>query len=309
MEQTRQLAVAISERFTQRVLSEIAGNNAQNFKVTEEQRRLVQGYYMGCDNALRNAGQKWENVNIDAALAGNIVKYMRVGIDMSIENSLWVIPRQNRGKVDLTFQLGYEGRKQVAKRYSLSPIEDIRDELIYSTDKFKIIKRDAKHPVESYEFEVTNPFNRGTLIGGFVYVEFQDSRKNFVFTMSKAEIDKRKSKAQTTKVWDDWYDAMARKTIIHAACRRITIDPKLIDQDYKAILREETAASEANANAEIEANANNGEVIDVMPDVPYIPPDKQEEAQQQQQEAQTEEPANQTAPAPQQGQFQGGLPF
>ena len=34
------------------------------------------------------------------------------------------------------------------------------------------------HPVASYEFEITNPFDRGDIVGGFGYLEYDDPTQN-----------------------------------------------------------------------------------------------------------------------------------
>lgn len=271
---------SLSQVFTAKVLNELVGSVGK-MEVTEEQRRLVQGYYMGCDKALRTAEERrkgdkkpfvWANVNIDSTLAQNIVNYMRVGIDMGVENSLWVVPMYNgkNGKYDLTFRIGFEGRKQLARKYSLDEIVDIKDDLIYSTDKFKVVKRDSQHEIENYELEVTSPFDRGELVGGFVYVEFANPRKNFVFLMSKKDIEKHKAKAQTNSIWDEWYDLMARKTILHAACKKISLDPQKISDNYCRIVAADVQADQLAASQVIAENANNGAVIDV--DVPEQEP-------------------------------------
>lgn len=265
--------VSLSVAFTNKVMNELSSGVKVNW--SDDQRRLAQSYYMGIEHALQIAEERrkgglpyaWQNVSIDSDLAQNIAMYIRFGIDMRIANSLWVVPRMDNkaGKYKLNFMLGHEGRKTIAMKYALDEIVDIHDELVYSTDRFSIVKKDANHPVETYSLEITNPFDRGDIVGGFVYVQFENESKNFIFVMSKKDIDKHRAKAMTTKIWDEWYEQMARKTLIHAVCKRITIDAQKIDVNYKQWQKAEVASESQNAQAIIEENANNGEVIDVEP--------------------------------------------
>lgn len=275
-------AVSLSAHFVNKVLAELGGSIKVEW--TDEQRRLAQGYYMGIERALqaaeerRNASKNalpfnWKNTIIDSDLAQKIATTVRFGLDMRIDNNLSVVPRMDNkvGKYRLSFMIGYEGRKLIAKKYSLDKLVDIKDELVYSSDKFSIVKKDATNNVESYKFEITNPFDRGKLIGGFAYIQFEDPTKNFVFLMSLSDIEKHKNKALTSAIWNEWFEQMARKTIIHAACKKISVDPAKIDEAYRQWERGETENAISNSQEMIAAKANNGNVIDVMPEEPKLP--------------------------------------
>lgn len=268
-------AVSLSTHFVNKVLTELSGSVKVDWN--EEQRRLAQGYYMGIERSLQAAEERrntakntvpfnWKNTVIDSDLAQKIATNVRFGLDMRIDNNLFVVPRMDNkvGKYRLSFMVGYEGRKLIAKKYSLDSLVDIKDELVYASDKFSIVKKDATHDVESYNFEITNPFDRGELIGGFCYVQFEDASKNFVYVMSKKDIEKHKAKALTANIWNEWYDLMARKTIIHAACKKISIDPKKIDDAYREWERSETETAIDKSQETIKELANNGDVIDVV---------------------------------------------
>lgn len=272
-------AVSLSAHFVNKVLAELGGSIKVEW--TDEQRRLAQGYYMGIERALQAAEERrnpsknalafnWKNTVIDSDLAQKIATTVRFGLDMRIDNNLSVVPRMDNkvGKYRLSFMIGYEGRKLIAKKYSLDKLVDIKDELVYSSDNFSIVKKDATNNVESYKFEITNPFDRGKLIGGFAYVQFEDPTKNFVFLMSLSDIEKHKSKALTSAIWNEWFEQMARKTIIHAACKKISVDPAKIDEAYKQWERGETENAIASSQEIIAEKANNGNVIDVMLEEP-----------------------------------------
>lgn len=265
---------SVSKRFTELVIKEFT-SSVGGAEVTDMQRSLIQGYFIGCDNALASAeadrikaGNKdklplvWSNVSVDSTLAQNIITYAKLGLDMSVANHLFAIPRMNNktGKYQLSFQPGYKGREIVSRRYSYDPIVDITYGLIYSTDKFVARKRDAKNEFDNYELEITNPFNRGDVVGGFGYVTYENKSQNTLVLMSKAQIDKRRDKAMSKTFWSSWYEEMALKTVAIATCKTVTIDPKKVDDNYRALLKADD--TEMQLADEVITNAN-GEIIDI----------------------------------------------
>ncbi len=276
-----------SQRFTDVIMREFT-NSTGNVKLTQHQRNLIQGYFIGCDNALQAAEQKriaeakkggdwgaqnaaktpytWNNVNIDGKLAQRVVVYAKLGLDMTLPNHLFAIPYMNgkNKKYDLNFQEGYRGKEIKTKKYSYYSIRNIAYELVYSNDVFKPYKRGACHTMDSYEFEIKNPFDRGTLVGGFAYIEFDDPQRNILLIMSKADIEKRHKVAKSKDFWDKWYDEMALKTVVSAACGKVTLDPEKIDPDFRIMQQSESDAEEAQLAEEIRQNANR-ETINVTP--------------------------------------------
>ena len=119
MEEKKDLArseqLAASERFTNMVLKEFSGSVAGAAEVTERQRRLIQGYFIGVDRALKLAEEErirknennknhdydntlpvsWNTVNM-GDLALDLVHYARMGLDMMQPNMLFPIPYKNK---------------------------------------------------------------------------------------------------------------------------------------------------------------------------------------------------------------------
>ena len=274
-------APSASQRFTDVVMREFT-NSTGNVNVTPHQKNLIQGYFIGCDNALRAAEEKrlkkaakddkwgemarkqlpytWKNVNIDAQLAQRIVAYAKLGLDMTLPNNLSAQPFMNgkNEKYDLLFWEEYRGRELKTKKYSFYPIKNIRYELVFSNDEFKVGKKDAFHTQDSYEFNIKNPFDRGTMVGGFAYVEFVEPQRNILLIMSKAEIDKHKAASPSggKGFWENWYNEMALKTIVHKICKQVTLDPEKIDPDFRIMQQNQRDAEEAQLAEEIQQNAN-----------------------------------------------------
>ena len=284
----------MSERFTAMVTKEFS-SGVGKLEITDAQRSLIQGYYINVDRALataederqrKNANNKdhkydntlpvtWANVNLPD-LALDLVHYAKIGLDMSLDNMLFPIPYKNNktGKYDITLMEGYNGKRYIGEKYALDKPIRVTIEVVYSTDKFKPIKKDATHN-EGYEFEITNPFDRGEIIGGFAYLAFKDSAKNTLIMMSRADIEKRKPRyasanfwGGTQKTWENgkqvevenegWYPEMVRKTLIREAysAKYLPRDPKKVDDAYRAAKAREAEYAKIEADAEIAEQGN-----------------------------------------------------
>jgi len=295
MTQEPKITLTHSERFTNKVLKEF-GAAAGEIQVTDYQRQLVQGYFIGIDRALAIAEENrvrknksnsdhsydndlpvtWENVNLKD-LALDVVHYARMGLDMMQPNHLSAIPYKNKKtqKYDVTLMQGYNGIKYIAEKYALDPPLDVTTELVYSTDNFRPIKKSVNQPVEAYEFEVINPFDRGEIKGGFGYIQFSDPTKNKLITMSMKDIEKRKPRYAAAEFWggktkqwengkqvevelEGWLDEMCLKTIKREvfSTKNIPIDPKKVDDNYHYMRMREAQIADIVAQAEIAEKAN-----------------------------------------------------
>lgn len=304
VETQKSVQLAMSERFTNKVLKEFGGNIAGAMQVTDYQRTLIQGYFIVIDRTLKKAEEDrirknennkdhaydndlpvtWENVNLND-LALDLVHYARMGLDMTQDNMLFPIPYKNNksNNYDITLMEGYNGKRYIAQKYGLDVPTAVTVEVVYSTDNFRPIKKGKDNRVENYEFEITNAFNRGTIVGGFAYLEFSDPTNNELIIMSMNDINKRKPKYASAnfwggkqKVWENgkqvevetegWIDEMVRKTIIREAfsSKHIPRDPKKVDDSYQYMKMREARYAEIEAQAEILASAN-ATLIDTTP--------------------------------------------
>lgn len=286
----------VSERFTQKVMAEFGGAVGAP-QVTEFQKRLIQGYFIAIDRALKMAEEErqrknaanrdhekydnplpitWDNVNLND-LALDVVHYARMGLDMMQDNHLFPIPYKNNKtqRYDITLMPGYNGIQYIAEKYAVQPPKAVTIELVYSTDTFQPIKKSAEHNVESYVFTINNPFNRGEVLGGFGYIEYDDPTKNELVIMTLKDIQKRKPRyasanfwGGTTTAWENgkkveqetegWFEEMCLKTIkreVYSA-KHIPRDPKKVDDAYQYMKMREARIAEMEANAEIEVYAN-----------------------------------------------------
>lgn len=277
--------LSASERFMEKIVKEFGQGTSIDANLTDTQKRIVGGYFIAIDRALKEADSRrkqdnnlpiiWNNVNLND-LAPDLVHYARIGLDMTQDNMLFPIPYKNNksGKYDITLMEGYNGRRYIAEKYAIDPPKDIRCELVYSTDTFRPIVKSATNKVENYEFEINNAFNRGEIVGGFAYLEFNDPTKNKLIIMTVADIEKRKPKYASPQFWNEWKTEMYKKTIIREACssKYIVVDPTKIDENYQYLKMREARFAEQEAQAEIDENANRI-IVDIPDEAPAPAPE------------------------------------
>lgn len=221
-------ALSNSEAFTNKVLKEFGQVMPGEFRVSDYQRQLIQGYFIQIDRALKGAEEQrlykngnnkdhkydntdpinWKTVDLNA-LALDVMHYARMGLDMTQKNMIFAIPFKDNSRTTaegtklytVNLMTGYNGIQYIAEQYALDKPKDVTIELVYSTDTFKPIKKSKDNKVEGYEFEINDPFDRGEIQGGFAYIQFSDPEKNKLIMMSKKDIEKRKPRYASAEFW------------------------------------------------------------------------------------------------------------
>lgn len=277
----------MSERFTNKVMSEF-GSQVAPIEATDKMRQLIMGYFIEIDRALKVAEEKrmrrseskrdpvpatWQNVNL-SDLALDVMHYAKIGLDMSLENMLCAVPYMNSKtkKYDVTLMEGYNGKQFISERYAMHLPLAVTIELVHANDSFEPIKKSRDIQVETYFFEITKPFDRGEVIGGFGYIEFEDPRKNKLITMTRAQIEKRKPDYAAPEFWggekdkwengqvvgktkvEGWFEEMCLKTIkreVYSA-KHLPRDPAKIDEHYRYTRKREAETIEAASQAAME---------------------------------------------------------
>lgn len=303
---------SLSTRFMNAVVKEFSGSVGE-VALTNFQRRLAQNYFIAVDQALSKAEQRrndkknklpivWANVDMQQ-LALDVVAAARVGLDPAQPNHVNMVPYKNNktGKYDIGFIDGYRGIEMKAVKYGLDIPDSVIVELVYANDHFKPIKKDIKNRVESYEFEIGNPFDRGEIVGGFYYHSYSTNpEKNKLVIMSIKDILKRRPEYAAAEFWggektvwkdgkpagkekvDGWYEHMCWKTIYRAAYRDITIDSQKIDDDYLRLKKQEDLFADQELDQEIAENANQ-DYIDIEAEIVDDPPETEDPKTEQKQ--------------------------
>ena len=288
-----------SERFTALVMKQYGGISTP-YTFTAKEKQLIRNYFICIDQMLqrteadrvrKNASNKnhdydnvlpysWKNIDMPQ-LAQDLAHYARVGLDMMEDNTLFPIPyKDSKGNLyTITLMEGYNGIRYQAEKYALDPFRSVTVEVIYQNDVFKPIKKSASNPVEGYEFDIPQPFDRGEPVGVFGYIEFEDSTKNKLVIFSKADVMKRKPRYAAPEFWggkkkayengkqvevdvEGWLPEMYEKTMkreIHGS-KRIPRDPAKIDDSYQYIRQREAQYVDIAVEAEVIENGNGSPV-------------------------------------------------
>lgn len=294
------IAVKQSEVFMNTVMRAFNTGNIE-IKPTQKQQELVQAYFIEIDKMLneteikrvqKNANNTdpkynndlpyiWSNVNLKQ-LALDVMRYSKMGLDIQQKNMIHAIPYKDNAnqKYNINLMRGYNGIRYIAEKYALDKPKNVICELVYETDTFRIVKKDAVHDHEGYEFQINNPFDRGKILGGFGYYEYHDPAKNRLVFMTLKDIEKRKPYKASGEFWggkktvyekghrvtvdtDGWYEEMCLKTLkryVYSEAN-IPIDPAKIDENYEYIKKREMDQYKEEVNGEIEKNANR-QVVD-----------------------------------------------
>lgn len=255
--------LSMVDRFSNKII-EFYSDVQKGFTPNEKQKQLIAGYYIECDKALKMQKIGWNEVDMNT-LALDLMNKSRLGLDMRLPNVLFPVPFKSKqtGKVTLNLITGYEGEKQKRLLFADEKPVDIRVELVYSNDKFIPQKMGQG---DTYIFEIPNPFDRGNLIGGFGYIQYEDIRKNVLVIMSAKEIEKHKPAYAKEDFWGKWKEKMYYKTIMKELCKYISLDANKV-QEYNELCEyeenREVDFAQEEAQEEISNNANTGEVIDI----------------------------------------------
>ena len=216
--QTKELAAAtpdekkvITARFSDLVEKESKDN--AGVVLSEKQKSILQGYMDSINKAINDYNKNdteekeklsWKNIDLNTLSRQAYINSL-LGLDSMQEGMIYFIPYRigNTGQYTMNIMRGYNGIRHIAEKYSKDKIVNITCELVYSNDDFVIHKKSINNEYDTYNFEIKNSFNRGDLIGGFGYIEYEDKRKNKLVIMSKADMDKRKKLAKSKKFWGD----------------------------------------------------------------------------------------------------------
>lgn len=290
-----------SEKFSTYVIKEYGSQVSNAGELSHYKQKLIQGYYVGISKALenqeiarisKNSTNKdksynndlpviWQNVDMQQ-LAIDVRNFSDLELDMMQPNHLNAIPIKDKkkNKYVVRFIKGYAGIQYLSLRYAIEKPKNVIVELIYTNDVFKAIKKNRENNIESYDFEIVNAFDRGEIIGGFGYLEYDDPKKNKLIIMTRKDMDKRKPKYASAEFWggkvkewkngkqvevdsDGWLEEMLMKTLKREVYspKNIELDPRKIDDSYNYVNQLDSSYANQDRLEEIEENANTEEFI------------------------------------------------
>ncbi len=269
-----------SEKFLAEVEKQFLAEMGAGVNLTALQRTLVQHMYLKIDQALKASEEKrtkgvkaealetahenpraftWQHVDRQK-LALDTVHRVSLALDALIPNHIWPIAYWNdrKGMYDMDLRIGYVGRDFIAREYALDKPLQIVYSIVYESDTFKALPRSASREVESYEFEIPQPFDRGEIVGGFGYIVYDDARKNQLVLVSPRDFDRSQGMAGgDAKFWRENPVEMRLKTIVHRTATKVPLDPAKINAgSLAAVLTDDNKLDEDPVDAEYRANAN-----------------------------------------------------
>lgn len=274
-----------SERYSEMVLKEYNALSSEPLQFTPNQKRLAQHLFIKADASLKALESKriadnkmsltpytWQSINL-TKLAVDSIHRIEIGLDALIPNHISMIPYWNKSlqKYDFDLQIGYAGKDYYRRKLAIDAPKDIIYELVYSTDKFTPIKKGQENDVESYTFEIVNPFKRGDIVGGFGYVVYEDPTMNKLAIVTEAEFKESEQLSKAAHFWKNNPKAMRYKTIVNRVTDKIQIDPDKTSVSFFEVEQQEIEDFEKIENTE-------EEIIDIdMDDVKETGPEESQE--------------------------------
>lgn len=256
-----------SERFTNQIMSQFQAEAGSPVQFTAYERALAQHLFLRVDSCLKEFEKKrresgkesqapfiWQNVNM-RKLALDAVHRIQLGLDALIPAHIYPIPYFN-GKeklYDIDLRVGYRGELYYRTESAVEKPQDVRLELVYSSDEFSPMMKSHDNNVEDYTFKIVNPFNRGNIIGGFAYISYKDPQKNKLVLVSEADFKKSCQAAKSQDFWSKYPAEMRYKTLVHRAMSHLPIDPKKVNAPAFAAVESDSVEAEIDRNANGEA--------------------------------------------------------
>lgn len=261
-----------SERFAVSIAKQFEAEAGSPVTFTDYERALAQHLFLCIDSTLKDFETKrndpnkpeysWANLNM-RKLALDAVHIVQLGLDALVKAHVYPVPYLNgrTGKYDLDLRVGYRGKDYYRRNAAVDPPLDIRYELVYSNDSFMPKKKDFRNEVESYEFDISNPFDRGQIVGGFAYLMYKDPAKNKLVLVPESEFVKSQKSAKSQEFWGKYPTEMRFKTLVHRATEQLTVDPKKTNAAAYAYVEARDDEAEGRADRIAAANANGAAIV------------------------------------------------
>lgn len=161
----------------------------------------------------------------------------------------YLVPRKNRatGDLECCFDPGWRGLVDIARRSG--KVKSIESHVVYSSDKFRISY--GLNPVLEHVPDLQG--DQGTIVAAYAIAVFHDGATQ-VEVMSLRDLEKiRKSSASQGGPWSNWFDEMARKSVVKRLCKYLPFDEAL--EAALGVDAEDDAPSYAGPSIEVPTEA------------------------------------------------------
>ena len=171
---------------------------------------------------------------------------------------------------EITGIVDYKGEIELI--YRAGAVSSVKAEIVYSKDHFRYTT-DMERPEHAPDWFG----DRGELVGAYAYAVMTNGSTSKVVIYSKAEIDKVKAVSKTSNrsdsPWNQWYDRMALKTVIH---RLESFVPTSAEYRREQLRAAAEVSQQVNGGSRVTArtvDAATGEVVDAeIVDEQNVPP-------------------------------------
>lgn len=290
-----------AQNFTKRIEKQFEGELGQGVQWSPVQQRLAQHLFIKIDGQLRALETKraasqrkandppitWANVNMHK-LTLDAVHRVNLGLDALIANHIHVIPYLNSRtkQYDIDLQIGYTGLDHCHRTFAAVTPIDITYQLVYEGDRFAI---DRSAGWEQPVYEPVDYFKPGPVVGGYGYIQYEDTRKNRVIVVPYREFEKA-MKGRGMKNLDDpdgartgsgvefwggiqtewkngklvegdfdekFFNEMCYKTVVKRVVAKIPLDPEKVNaSSWNAVEESHRDAIEAEISEEVAEYGN-----------------------------------------------------
>lgn len=151
-----------------------------------------------------------------------------LGLDVDpVRGLVWLVPYNNKGVIEATFQIGYLGLIELA--YRSGKVKAISAHCVYESEKdtVRITRENGRYAVH-HPFSFSAP--SGKMIAVYATAEV-DGFGAFTEVLRFDEVEKvrKGGKAPNSPAWQNHYEAMAKKTAIRRLAKFL---PKSIAEDF-----------------------------------------------------------------------------
>ena len=165
-----------------------------------------------------------------------LLKGAYLGLDF-MSKECYLIPYGSQ----LQFMPSYIGCEKLVIKYSVRPVKNIYAKVVREGDAFEEKIVEGQPTIEFHP----KAFNDGKIIGAFAVCLFKDGGMIYdTMSLKSIEQTRKASKMSGGATWTNYYEEMAKKTVLHRLCKHIQIDfdnPKqyeYFNEDNQAVFEE-----------------------------------------------------------------------
>ena len=151
-------------------------------------------------------------------IINSIVKATHLGLDIGVLGSAYIVPYGNQASL----VIGYAGLIDLAFRSGT--VKNIHSGVVRENDNYERTHDDFWHKYNAFDSTEL----RGEVVGVYCLVDLSNGGRQ-IETMSRDEIDqiRNASRSGNGPAWTQYYDEMAKKSVIRRALKRIKLSPEV----------------------------------------------------------------------------------